>query len=221
MGAALADTARADTALADAAAEQRPILAGLAPPARTAVYDLAAQRMRIVKSNLDAAQNSLDWERQRADRYRVEIYKKFSMAVACVVFVLIGIPLGLSVRRGGLGVVGGLAVGIFLFYWVTLVQGEKLADRDLLAPWVGMWAANVLIGGLGVYLLAREARDSASRDPLKRLLRRAEAWKRGASRRVLKPTAALFFCSSPPPLFLISALPCSTSSPRRSATSKT
>ncbi len=150
----------------------RSLLAGLDAAERQAVYNLAAQRMRSAKSELDAAQNSLRWERQRADRYRVEIYKKYSMAVACVVFVLIGIPLGLSVRRGGLGVVGTLAVGIFLFYWITLVQGEKLADRDLLSPWVGMWAANVLIGGLGLYLLVRETRDPASRDPLKRLLAR-------------------------------------------------
>lgn len=150
----------------------RAILAGLGGDERQAVYNLAAQRMRTTKSDLDAAQNALRWERQRADRYRVEIYKKYSMAVACVVFALIGIPLGLSVRRGGLGVVGVLAVGIFLFYWVTLVQGEKLADRGLLEPWVGMWAANVLIGALGLYLLVRETRDPAARDPLKRLLAR-------------------------------------------------
>ncbi len=167
--------ASADSVAADSVSDdspQRAVLASLDPIDRRAVYDLAAQRMRTVKSTLDGAQNSLDWERQRADRYRVEIYKKFSMAVACIIFVLIGIPLGLSVRRGGLGVVGVLAVGIFLFYWVTLVQGEKLADRGLLEPWVGMWAANVLIGSLGLYLLRRESLDPASRDPLKRLFAR-------------------------------------------------
>ncbi len=163
----LADAAQ-DTLLAPV----RSILAGLDATEQQAVYGVAAQRMRSVKTELESAQNAMRWERQRADRYRVEIYKKYSMAVACVVFVLIGIPLGLSVRRGGLGVVGTLAVGIFLFYWITLVQGEKLADRDLLQPWVGMWAANALIGGLGLYLLTREARDPASRDPLKRLFAR-------------------------------------------------
>jgi lipopolysaccharide export system permease protein len=160
------------TAAADTFHAGRGVLAELSPTDRQTVYNLAAQRMRTTKSDLDAAQNALRWERQRADRYRVEIYKKYSMAVACVVFALIGIPLGLSVRRGGLGVIGVLAVGIFLFYWITLVQGEKLADRGLLEPWVGMWAANVLIGSLGLYFLVRETRDPASRDPLKRLFAR-------------------------------------------------
>jgi lipopolysaccharide export system permease protein len=164
--------AAADSAATDSASAANPVLAGLDGADRQAVYTLAAQRMRTTKSDLDAAQNALRWERQRADRYRVEIYKKYSMAVACVVFALIGIPLGLSVRRGGLGVIGVLAVGLFLFYWITLVQGEKLADRGLLEPWVGMWAANVLIGGLGLYFLVRETRDPASRDPLKRLFAR-------------------------------------------------
>ena len=166
------DTARdeLDTVAVDTAAH--PLLAGLDDGERALVRDLAAQRMRSVRSELSATRNALRWERQRADRYRVEIYKKYSMAVACVVFVFIGIPLGLFVRRGGLGIAGTLAVGIFLFYWVTLVQGEKLADRGLLDPWVGMWAANVLIGGLGLYLLVREARDPAGRDPLKRLFAR-------------------------------------------------
>ncbi len=164
-----ADSAETRSAEADT---RRTVLAGLGTADRRAVYDLAAQRMRAVKSSLDMAQNALSWERQRADSYRVEIYKKLSMAVACIVFALIGIPLGLSVRRGGLGMIGVLAVGLFLFYWITLVQGEKLADRGLLAPWVGMWAANALIGGLGVYLLVRESRDPAARDPLRRFFAR-------------------------------------------------
>ena len=148
------------------AAAPRAILSGFPEAAQAAAYDVAVQRMRLVRSEADAVGNAVQWERQRADRYRVEIYKKYSMAVACVIFVLVGIPLGLSIRRGGLGLAATLAVFIFLFYWVTLVQGEKLADRGLLEPWVGMWAANVLVGCLGLFLLLRETRDPAGRDPL-------------------------------------------------------
>ena len=48
-------------------------------------------------------------------------------------------------------------------------RAEKLADRGLLPPWLGMWAANVIVGVLGVYLVAREARDPAWRDPIRAL----------------------------------------------------
>lgn len=156
-----ADTTRADSRYA--------ALHGLSASAAAAVADLALNRTRDLKREAESAASATDWERQRADRYRVEIYKKNSIALACLVFVLIGVPLGLSISRAGVGLVAALAVGIFLFYWITLVQGEKLADRGLLPPWLGMWAANVIVGALGVYLFARESRDPAWRDPVRAL----------------------------------------------------
>jgi lipopolysaccharide export system permease protein len=99
------------------------------------------------------------WATRRANRFRVEIHKKFSIAFACLVFVLIGIPLGLRVRRGGIGVVSAMSIGIFVIYWVSLVQGEKLADRGFLDPWFGMWAANVIIGTAALVLFTVVAGD--------------------------------------------------------------
>ena len=159
----------ADSAAAPTIGTNRPVLSGLADADRQAAYDLALQRVRTVRAAAETAASSLEWERQRADRYRVEIYKKNSIALACLVFVLVGVPLGLAVPRAGVGVVATLAVGVFLFYWITLVQGEKLADRGMLPPWLGMWAANVIVGALGVYLVARETRDPAWRDPIRAL----------------------------------------------------
>ena len=147
----------------------RPALGGLADPDREAVYDLSLQRARSVRSEADAAVSALTYDRQRADRYRVEIYKKNSIALACLVFVLVGVPLGLAVPRAGVGLVAALAVFVFLFYWISLVGGEKLADREMLPPAIGMWAANVIIGALGVYLVVRETRDPAWRDPVQAL----------------------------------------------------
>ena len=147
----------------------RAVLAGLPDGQRGAVYDLAAQRARAVRGVAETAAQSAEWEGRQADRYRVEIYKKNSIALACLVFVLVGVPLGLSVSRAGVGLVASLAVFVFLFYWVTLVQGEKLADREMLPPWLGMWAANAIIGLLGAYLFAREALDPAWADPVRAL----------------------------------------------------
>lgn len=161
--------ARRDSAAAPRLGPHREVLAGLPDAERERVYGLALRRARTVRSVADAAASSDQWERQRADRFRVEIYKKNSIALACLVFVFIGIPLGLAVPRAGVGLVATLAVFVFLFYWISLVQGEKLADRGLLPPWLGMWAANAIVGVLGVYLTARESRDPAWRDPVRAL----------------------------------------------------
>ena len=113
------------------------------------------------------------WRTERISRYLVEIYKKFSMALACLVFVFIGAPLGLSLSRGGLGAIAGYALGIFLFYWVTLVQGEKLADRGLLPPWLGMWIANAIMVVVAAWLIVYVVFDLGATPPLRHRLR---AW---------------------------------------------
>jgi lipopolysaccharide export system permease protein len=124
--------------------------------------------VRNLERDAEGASNVNVWDRQRIDRYLVEVYKKNSMALACLVFVLVGVPLGLAVARAGVGLVASLAVALFLFYWVTLVQGEKLADRGMLSPAIGMWSANVVVGLIGAYLSTREGVDPAWRDPFRR-----------------------------------------------------
>ena len=91
---------------------------------------------------------------------QVEINKKYAIPVACIVFVLVGAPLGIIARRGTFGVGASLSLGFFLLYWSCLIGGEKLADRGVLEPWIGMWAANISIGLLGLYLTVRTARET-------------------------------------------------------------
>jgi lipopolysaccharide export system permease protein len=57
-----------------------------------------------------------------------------------------------------------LSLGFFLLYWAFLIGGEKLADRGFFEPWIGMWAANIILGVLGVYLTFRTARESLTID---------------------------------------------------------
>lgn len=159
-----------DSTLDLAGITNREALSDLRPAERQAVYDRAMGHARRIRTDVDNVQRTVRWEAQRADKYRVEIHKKRSIAVACLIFVLIGAPLGLSVRRGGLGVGGALALGIFLFYWVTLVQGEKLADRGMLAPWVGMWIANIVMTLVGLWLVVYVTLDLRATPPLRRRL---------------------------------------------------
>lgn len=94
---------------------------------------------------------------KQMDMYLVEIYKKYSIPFACVIFVLIGAPLGMITRKGGFGVAAGMSLGFFLLYWACLIGGEKLADRELLSPFLSMWAANIVLGSAGLYLVFRDS----------------------------------------------------------------
>jgi lipopolysaccharide export system permease protein len=91
---------------------------------------------------------------RRAAGLSVEVHKKFALPVACVVFVLIGAPIGMRVRRAG-PAVAFLSIGFFLFYYVCLIGGEELANRLLVPPWFAMWIANLVLGAAGLDLTAR------------------------------------------------------------------
>lgn len=90
---------------------------------------------------------------RQAGRLMVEIHKKLSIPVACIVFVMVGAPLGIRVRRGGAATGAALSIGFFLVYWIFLISGEKLADRAVIAPWVAMWSPNIVIGLIGIALM--------------------------------------------------------------------
>jgi lipopolysaccharide export system permease protein len=97
---------------------------------------------------------------RQIDQYMVEIHKKYSIPMACLVFVLIGVPLGIKARRGGFGTAATLSLGFFVLYYACLLGGEKLADRGILSPFIGMWSANIIIGIFGAYLTFNVARET-------------------------------------------------------------
>ncbi|HWP36741.1 MAG TPA: LptF/LptG family permease [Gemmatimonadales bacterium] len=96
----------------------------------------------------------------RSANYRVELHKKYAIAAACLVFVLVGVPMAVSFPRGGVGYVVAMSLGVFTVYYVCLIGGETLANRLLVPPFWAMWAPNVafgLLGVLGLWRLRRAA----------------------------------------------------------------
>ncbi len=127
----------------------------LEPPALAAL-----NRARLLSNAVSTQLYQIDFLDRQIDQYLVEIYKKYSIPAACLVFVLVGLPLGVMARRGGFGVAATLSLGFFVLYWACLIGGEKLADRDILSPFAGMWSANIIIGIVGLYLTIRIGREN-------------------------------------------------------------
>lgn len=94
---------------------------------------------------------------------RVEIQKKFAIPFACLVFGILGLPLGITNRRGGKSSGFSLSIAIILFYYVMLNNGEHLAVAGSVSPFIGMWGANIILLVMGVYLLVRANRDAGAR----------------------------------------------------------
>ncbi|MDE2825594.1 MAG: LptF/LptG family permease [Gemmatimonadota bacterium] len=107
----------------------------------------------------DRAERTVSLRQRQKNSYIVEIHKKYAISAACFVFVLIGAPLGVRIRRGSIGVGVGVSLCFFLLYWACLLGGEELADRDMIDPVWAMWAANIVIGVPGAFLVWVTGRD--------------------------------------------------------------
>lgn len=127
---------------------------------RSNTYDSLSILLRKLSGSKELAKNQIRSNisvQKQIDSYEVEIYKKYSIPFACLIFALIGAPLGYRVRRGGFGIAAGFSLLFFLIYWASLIGGEKLADRDLVSPFLGMWLVNIVLGIFGLYLMFKSS----------------------------------------------------------------
>jgi lipopolysaccharide export system permease protein len=119
-------------------------------------------KLRAAKSVVISKVRSIDWNEREIEKYDVEIHKKYAIPAACIIFILIGAPLGVMVKKGGFGVAASISLLFFLIYWAFLIGGEKLAERGFFSPFIGMWAANILLGFLGIILTIKTNRETVT-----------------------------------------------------------
>ena len=101
---------------------------------------------------------------------KLHIHKSFAIPAACLVFGLLGLPLGFSNRRGGRTAGFALSIGVIMVYWILLSNGENAARFGKAEPWIAMWLPNLIMALAGVFLLIRRNRDKSL------LLSRVDRW---------------------------------------------
>jgi len=110
------------------------------------------RRLKNLKRGVDSDFSLVTSYRNSINKYLVELNKKFSIPFACIIFILIGAPLGMMARKGGFAVSTAFSLGFFIIYWVFLIGGEEFADRGLLSPVLSMWLPNLFLGFLGIFM---------------------------------------------------------------------
>ncbi|MBN2104389.1 LptF/LptG family permease [bacterium] len=115
--------------------------------------------VRRLFQQVDSELNIINGYRRSIRSLQVEIDKKIAIPVACLVFVLIGVPLGIMAHQGGM-TAWIVSLIFFLIYWFCLIGGEQLADRGYISPWIAMWAANVIVGTFGIYLVVHTVKET-------------------------------------------------------------
>jgi lipopolysaccharide export system permease protein len=136
-------------------------------PGAKAQIDAPAPRLDTIRteqlpSQLDGLRLRVDEARRTENGYEVEIQKKFALAAACFVFILLGAPIALRFPRGGVGLTIGVSLVVFALYYVGLIAGESLARRGIVPPFLSMWGANLIFTALALFLLSRMGSENTS-----------------------------------------------------------
>lgn len=99
-------------------------------------------------------------EKKSIRRHGIELYRKFTLSVACLIFFFIGAPLGAIIRKGGLGTPLVISIILFLVYYIIDNAGYKMARDGRWPVWAGMWLSSVILAPLGVYVTWKAMNDS-------------------------------------------------------------
>ena len=110
-------------------------------------------QLALIREKVRKSVRLIDSRQAQIDEFQVEIHKKFSIPAACMIFALLGAPLGAIIRRRGAAVSVGTSLAFFWIYWMFLIGGEELADRGFIAPALAMWSPNIAFLCIGLFLL--------------------------------------------------------------------
>lgn len=150
------------------------LLLSLPSEGRESVLASAKRIAENHRNDLQFKSAAIGEEKRNIRRHRIELLKKFTLSVACLIFFFIGAPLGAIIRKGGLGTPLVISVLLFLFYYIIDNTGYKMARDGRWEVWVGMWLSTAVLFPLGVYVTWKAMNDSAvfDKDAYTRLLDR-------------------------------------------------
>jgi lipopolysaccharide export system permease protein len=131
---------------------------------KEALAGLQNEEDRPREMNLGQLTAAIDAKRDEGRPYTselVEWHRKFAIPFACVVFGLVGVPLGIEPSRAVKSRGFAVSLVVIFAYYVLMSAGQALAEQGTVPPVVGLWLPNVLLGTLGAWLMYRAGRERA------------------------------------------------------------
>lgn len=128
---------------------------------RSQVFESALSISRRQVADYQFKSLLVEDDKRTIRRHEIELIKKFTLSVACLVFFFIGAPLGAIIRKGGLGTPLVISVLLFLFYYIIDNTGYKMARDGKMVVWAGIWLSTFILAPLGIYVTYKAMNDSS------------------------------------------------------------
>lgn len=163
------DTVSSSLLTPDSALEW-PLMEHLDPVTRSKVLEIATGTSRNAKDNVAFNKQDLGAQQLNIKKHKKEWHKKFTLSFACIIFFLIGAPLGTIIRKGGLGLPVVVSVLFFVLYYIISTVAERMAEYGDLNMFLGVWLSSLVILPIGLFLTFKATTDSSLFD--------ADSWKK-------------------------------------------
>lgn len=136
------------------------IYASMRPAQMEQIANRAKSHSQGVVQSFTIRTDMQEQERKTLSLHYIEIHKKFTLSMGCLLFFLIGAPLGAIIRKGGLGVPVIVSVLFFIIYFVIDNTGQKMAKNGEVDAWFGVWLSSIVLAPVGIFLTWRAINDS-------------------------------------------------------------
>ncbi len=120
-------------------------------------------RLREKEMSIDEIKKKIETKKMIGEDttdLEIEFHRRYAIPFACIIFGLVGVPLGIQPRRSGRSYGFILSIFIILTYYISLTLFEIFGEKKTISVFLAGWAPNFLFGGLGIYLLVKTAKES-------------------------------------------------------------
>lgn len=128
---------------------------------RRKIISLAKSKVNRINQDYEFRATIMKADRRNIALHEIELQKKYTLALACLVFFFIGAPLGSIIRKGGIAVPIVISVLFFIIYYVIDNTGQKLGKEGIWPAWQGVWLSSAILFPIGVFFTYKAINDSA------------------------------------------------------------
>ena len=120
----------------------------------------ALRNVTSIKNTYDINDKILHQLDKDLNKHKIYWWEKITLSLGCLVFLIIGAPLGSIVRKGGLGYPIIISVATFILYYIFETSGSKMASEGVWKIWFGSWLSTIILLPLGIFFTYQANKDS-------------------------------------------------------------
>jgi lipopolysaccharide export system permease protein len=123
------------------------------------IADKALTLARQAQNNLISQASDMQFTNREISLHNIEWHRKFTGPLSCILFLLVGAPLGAIIRKGGFGTPFIVSLIVFMLYYVTSMLFERLAKNSEWDPLAAIWMSTAVTLPIGIFFSYKAATD--------------------------------------------------------------